>query len=544
MKEKMDLLPYIGVVLLLTQISFVSCFVRDFRTFNKNVSQTLDSLLANNRYDKRIRPDIGGPPTVVSVNMYIKSIGPISEIEQLYAMDVYFRQSWYDRRLSFDLPGVNEFSMSWLFLDKVWKPDTYFTNGKKSYLHRITSPNKFLRVRNDGFLMYSMRLTFSATCRMYLKKFPMDTQRCPLVIGSYGYTSSDVLYNWKEGGIGLEPGMELAQYELVNVSKKDNVLEMRGPIIKATFVLKRNIGYFVLQMYVPCILMVCSSWVNFWIDPDATPARVQLSVTSVLSITTIGFVGRSALPKVPYPTALDWFVILCFVFVFAVLVEYAVINFIDKVTEDIKKILQDREKRKKEQEEEKERERALLQASEESIGQDTPPNEPSLIKKHSVDIHNICPYTCGSTSSQGPILKVPIPTITIQSETVSTNNPVQPTTQQIIEQGSINFDLEMMDIEMIDKSYIDPDDSISRRTISSRLSQSRRKLCIPFQVLKEVRILPTEKEISEKKGEKKKFTKIDTRSRIVFPVLFTSVMCLYVLLYTYVVVDNIDYVED
>ncbi|XP_075212532.1 gamma-aminobutyric acid receptor subunit alpha-2-like isoform X4 [Lycorma delicatula] len=499
MKEKMDLLPYIGVVLLLTQISFVSCFVRDFRTFNKNVSQTLDSLLANNRYDKRIRPDIGGPPTVVSVNMYIKSIGPISEIEQLYAMDVYFRQSWYDRRLSFDLPGVNEFSMSWLFLDKVWKPDTYFTNGKKSYLHRITSPNKFLRVRNDGFLMYSMRLTFSATCRMYLKKFPMDTQRCPLVIGSF---------------------------------------------IKATFVLKRNIGYFVLQMYVPCILMVCSSWVNFWIDPDATPARVQLSVTSVLSITTIGFVGRSALPKVPYPTALDWFVILCFVFVFAVLVEYAVINFIDKVTEDIKKILQDREKRKKEQEEEKERERALLQASEESIGQDTPPNEPSLIKKHSVDIHNICPYTCGSTSSQGPILKVPIPTITIQSETVSTNNPVQPTTQQIIEQGSINFDLEMMDIEMIDKSYIDPDDSISRRTISSRLSQSRRKLCIPFQVLKEVRILPTEKEISEKKGEKKKFTKIDTRSRIVFPVLFTSVMCLYVLLYTYVVVDNIDYVED
>lgn len=61
----------------------------------------------------------------------------------------------------------------------------------------------------------------------------------------------------------------------------------------------------------------------------------------------MGFVGRSALPKVPYPTALDWFVILCFVFVFAVLVEYAVINFIDKVTEDIKKILLDREKRKK-----------------------------------------------------------------------------------------------------------------------------------------------------------------------------------------------------
>lgn len=72
-------------------------------------------------------------------------------------MDVYFRQSWYDKRLCFHLPGLNEFSMSWLFLDKIWKPDTYFVNGKKSYLHRITSPNKFVRIRNDGYLTYSSR---------------------------------------------------------------------------------------------------------------------------------------------------------------------------------------------------------------------------------------------------------------------------------------------------------------------------------------------------------------------------------------------------
>lgn len=60
----------------------------------------------------------------------------------------------------------------------------------------------------------------------------------------------------------------------------------------------------------------------------------------------MGFVGRAALPKVNYPTALDWFVILCFVTVFAVLVEYAVINFIDKVRVDIQRLLEERKKQK------------------------------------------------------------------------------------------------------------------------------------------------------------------------------------------------------
>ncbi|CAG7692606.1 unnamed protein product [Allacma fusca] len=61
-------------------------------------------------------------------------------------------------RLRFnETSGLKEFSLNWLFLEKVWKPDTYFVNGKKSYLHSITVPNKFLRLRQDGFLTYSMR---------------------------------------------------------------------------------------------------------------------------------------------------------------------------------------------------------------------------------------------------------------------------------------------------------------------------------------------------------------------------------------------------
>lgn len=74
---------------------------------------------------------------------------------------------------------------------------------------------------------------------------------------------------------------------------------------------------------------------------------------TVLSITTIGFGGRAELPKVSYPTALDWYIIICFAFVFGAIVEYAYINFIDKITVDIKRILEERKKKKESEEEKK-----------------------------------------------------------------------------------------------------------------------------------------------------------------------------------------------
>ncbi|XP_022193633.2 gamma-aminobutyric acid receptor subunit alpha-6 [Nilaparvata lugens] len=535
-----------NIIVLSIQFSSSHCFLRDYTTFNKNVTATLNNLLGNNRYDKRIRPDIGGPPTVVTVQMHIKSIGPVSEVEQLYTMDVYFRQTWYDTRLKYNLTGLNEFSMSWIFLDKVWKPDTYFTNGKKSYLHKITSPNKFLRLRYDGFLTYSMRLTLSATCKMHLVKFPMDVQRCPLIMGSYGYTTNDVVYQWHPSGVGLEPGMELAQFDLDNVTMKDHLTETRSSmefsVVKATFILRRNIGYFVLQMYVPCILMVCSSWVNFWIDPDCTPARVQLSVTSVLSITTIGFVGRSALPKVPYPTALDWFVILCFVFVFAVLVEYAVINFIDKVTDDIKKILENRDKKKKEKEEKEKQEKEdatsqeiEVQAADGSANIATDVDKKvggvDFFERHA-DLQSIDRKDSSSISDKFPSFAVP--TIIVQTETVASE--LGQHQQCIIEQGNI-------EIIMGGNRHLEDDDlSREMQPSSPRL---RRTLTIPVRIWREFKFLPTEQEVSESKGEKKeKFTKIDKRSRFIFPALFTIVLSIYVLLYTYVIVDNKLYKED
>ena len=36
---------------------------------------------------------------------------------------------------------------------------------------------------------------------------------------------------------------------------------------------KREFSYYLLTIYVPCCMLVIVSWVSFWLDPNAVPAR-------------------------------------------------------------------------------------------------------------------------------------------------------------------------------------------------------------------------------------------------------------------------------
>ena len=57
-------------------------------------------------------------------------------------------------------------------------------------------------------------------------------------------------------------------------------------------------GYYLIQMYIPSLLIVILSWVSFWINMDAAPARVGLGITTVLTMTTLSSGSRASLPKV------------------------------------------------------------------------------------------------------------------------------------------------------------------------------------------------------------------------------------------------------
>lgn len=168
---------------------------------------------------------------------------------------------------------------------------------------------------------------------MFLRKFPMDVQACPIEIGSLGYFTNDVTYKWKDVELDEKMGNMLSQYKILNLFKTEHNIsgyqqnDRNISVLKVYFKLQRQQGYYVLQIYTPCTLLVVMSWVSFWINKEASPARVALGIMTVLSMSTLGFGLRTDLPKVSHSTALDIYILSCFGFVFAAMVEYAVINY-------------------------------------------------------------------------------------------------------------------------------------------------------------------------------------------------------------------------
>ena len=82
----------------------------------------------------------------------------------------------------------------------------------------------------------------------------------------------------------------------------------------------RALGYYLVQVYIPASLIVIISWVSFWLNRGATPARVGLGVTTVLTMTTLMASTNAALPKVSYIKSIDVFLGSCFFMVFASLI--------------------------------------------------------------------------------------------------------------------------------------------------------------------------------------------------------------------------------
>lgn len=48
---------------------------------HSNISELLDNLLRG--YDNSVRPDFGGPPATVEVDIMVRSMGPISEVDMV-----------------------------------------------------------------------------------------------------------------------------------------------------------------------------------------------------------------------------------------------------------------------------------------------------------------------------------------------------------------------------------------------------------------------------------------------------------------------------
>lgn len=95
--------------------------------------------------------------------------------------------------------------------------------------------------------------------------------------------------------------------------------------------LKRSIGYYMTEIFIPDILIVVLSWVSFWLHPLAVPGRVSLGAVTVLTMSSLGSASRRNAPRVSYVKAVDVWSLFQILFVFAALVEFSVVNVLARI---------------------------------------------------------------------------------------------------------------------------------------------------------------------------------------------------------------------
>ncbi|XP_076322621.1 glutamate-gated chloride channel-like [Tachypleus tridentatus] len=316
---------------LVVVVTHVTWGKQNFRAIEK---QILDDIMGSGRYDSRIRPhgiNHTDGPAEVKVNIYIRSISKIDDVVMEYSVQMTFRESWRDERLMFNDMGGQMAYLTLTDPDKIWKPDLFFANEKEGHFHKIIMPNVLLRIYPNGKVLYSIRISLVLSCPMDLKYYPLDKQTCSIIMASYGYTTEDLMFEWKEGdpvqitkNIHL-PRFTLEKYLTDYCTSKTNTGEYS--CLKVDLVFKREFSYYLIQIYIPCCMLVIVSWVSFWLDQNAIPARVSLGVTTLLTMATQTSGINASLPPVSYTKAIDVWTGVCLTFVFGALLEFALVNY-------------------------------------------------------------------------------------------------------------------------------------------------------------------------------------------------------------------------
>ena len=180
------------------------------------------------------------------------------------------------------------------------------------------------------------------------KKFPFDKQKLKIKISSGARNTSNPEEAWPKTGYGavhlISPDkgafLGLENY-LNNVSEnylkewtvKDINIESEEIIIKDYYSkflkknilhsensinlileIERNSAHYIYKIIIPVFLILSVAWFVLWIPTYQLDARLTTSVVALLSLIAYNFVFSEDIPKLNYLTALDYYILLSYIF--------------------------------------------------------------------------------------------------------------------------------------------------------------------------------------------------------------------------------------
>nr|XP_042897933.1 glutamate-gated chloride channel-like [Parasteatoda tepidariorum] len=270
----------------------------------------------------------------MKVQVEIGYMGDIDTKKMTFEIHATFRQWWYDERLVFDSSIGSKVVGLKSLRDLIWTPTLFFINEKDSKLVVSTRDNIYIQIDPDGNVYYALRLQLVLSCPMNLKHYPFDKQSCRIRVSSWSYDMNALVLYWHDECVTFLESVELPEHFLdkddVTCTAFNRSYETSGDFsgLVAHLRFRREIPYYLMEVYLPISLLVIGSWLSFWLDVYAVPARTALGITTILTIITSSRGIKESIPRVSYVKAVDVWIETCTWLVFCALLEFPFVNFI------------------------------------------------------------------------------------------------------------------------------------------------------------------------------------------------------------------------
>lgn len=274
------------------------------------------------------RPEAEAGPTKVSYVVWIADVTKIDSVAQTFSASVVLFLRWRDPQLAHDGPGTKQYA-----LDSIWNPRILIANEAGEVERSLP---EFVDVAPDGTAVYRQRLIGSFAQSLNLRAFPFDHDTFRVQIVALGYRPEEIEFTPAEialaagmrEGVGLAEKLTIQDWHVTSTNSRVQPyrLALRTELAAFSFEISaaRNAQHFAIKVILPLILIVMMSWAVFWIEPNDANTQMAVAVTAMLTLIAYRFAVDSDVPKLPYLTRLDEFILMSSVLVFLSLIEVTV----------------------------------------------------------------------------------------------------------------------------------------------------------------------------------------------------------------------------
>lgn len=242
----------------------------------------------------------GESPTRVEVAFYLIDLMKVIDTDETFEADVFILARWKDARLAGERVRV-------VSTDEVWMPNFVVFNQRDA---SRDLPDE-VEIQADGTVTYRTRLIGTFASSLDLSRFPLDEQTLEIRLVLYGASTDEVvLVEPSDFAAARSPELSIADWEIGEPTTETSTFSPVPAItlssLTVRFDARRLVGYYVVQMLIPLILIVAMSWVVFWVDPTVVTTRMSVCVTTVLTLIAYRFMVGGLVPKLSYLTRMDY----------------------------------------------------------------------------------------------------------------------------------------------------------------------------------------------------------------------------------------------